>query len=81
MFLNNYIVEFKNNFEVYSIPAYNRIINKFINRYIKKMCENEYNEKNVKDAIIYSKYYLYYKTVNCIYDKEIMDIMYFCDKQ
>ena len=45
------------------------------------MCENEYNEKNVKDAIIYSKYYLYYKTVNCIYDKEIMDIMYFCDKQ
>ncbi len=80
MFLNNYIVEFKNNFEVYSIPAYNRIINKFINRYIKKICENEYNEKNVKDAIIYSKYYLYYKTVNCIYDKEIMDIMYFCDK-
>lgn len=80
MFLNNYVVEFKNNFEVYSIPAYNRIINKFINRYIKKMCENGYNEQNVKDAIIYSKYYLYYKTVNCIYDKEIMDIMYFCDK-
>jgi hypothetical protein len=81
MFLNNYVVEFKNKFEVYSIPAYNRIINKFINRYIKRMCENEYNEQNVKDAIIYSKYYLYYKTVNCIYDKEIMDIMYFCDKQ
>lgn len=81
MFLNNYFVEFKNNFEVYSIPAYNRIINNFINKYIKNICENEYNEKNVKDAIIYSKYYLYYKTVNCIYDKEIMDILYFCDKQ
>jgi hypothetical protein len=81
MFLNNYFVEFKNNFEVYSIPSYNRIINNFINKYIKNICENEYNEKNVKDAIIYSKYYLYYKTVNCIYDTEIMDILYFCDKQ
>ncbi len=80
MFLNNYFIHCNNNFEVYSIPAYNRIINNFINKYINKICENEYNENNIKNAIIYSKYYLYYKTINCIYDKEIMDIMYFCDK-
>lgn len=79
MFLNNYFVEFKSNFEVYSIPSYTKIINNFINKYIEKICENDYNEENVKNAIIYSKYYLYYKTFNCIYDKEVMDILYLCD--
>lgn len=79
MFLNNYFVEFKSNFEVYSIPSYTKIINNFINKYIEKICENDYNEVNVKNAIIYSKYYLYYKTFNCIYDKEVMDILYLCD--
>jgi hypothetical protein len=64
---------------VYNITAYNKIINNFVNKYINKICENNYNEENVKNAIIYSKYYLYYKTVNCIYDKEVMDIMYLCD--
>jgi hypothetical protein len=79
MFLNNYFIECKSNFEIYSIPAYTKIINNFINKYINKICENDYNEENVKNAIIYSKYYLYYKTLNCIYDKEVMDILYLCD--
>ncbi len=79
MFLNNYFIESKSNFEVYNIPSYTKIINNFINKYIKKICENEYNEENVRNAIIYSKYYLYYKTFICIYDKEVMDILYLCD--
>ena len=79
MFLNNYFIHCNSDFEVYNITAYNKIINNFVNKYIKKICENNYNEENVKNAIIYSKYYLYYKTVNCIYDKEVMDIMYLCD--
>jgi hypothetical protein len=79
MFLNNYFIHCNNNFEIYNITAYDKIINNFVNKYINKICENNYNEENVKNAIIYSKYYLYYKTVNCIYDKEVMDIMYLCD--
>jgi hypothetical protein len=32
------------------------------------------NKKTLfEDALTYSKYYLYYKTQNCIYDNEIMD--------
>ena len=50
---------------------------KFINQYME-LYKEEYIEKNllVSDAIIYSKYYLYYKTKNCIYNDEIMNIIY-----
>jgi hypothetical protein len=79
MFLERYFIEFDDNVEICKIPNYNRLITNFINTYIKKYCLNKENEEDIKNAIIYSKYYLYYKTLNCIYDKEIMDILYFCD--
>jgi hypothetical protein len=51
-------------------------MNKFINKYIRLYIDNYDNKKKLfEDALTYSKYYLYYKTQNCIYDNEIMDIL------
>jgi hypothetical protein len=51
-------------------------MNKFINKYIRLYIDNYDNKKTLfEDALSYSKYYLYYKTQNCIYDNEIMDII------
>jgi hypothetical protein len=53
---------------------------KFINAFIKfKKLTYEDNNKLISDAIIYSKYYLYYKTKNCIYDNDIMELIYDID--
>lgn len=50
---------------------------KFINKFILHY-KNNYVDKNelYNDAIIYSKYYLYYKSFNCIYANNIMEIIY-----
>ena len=40
----------------------------------------EENIKLYENAINYSKYYLYYKTINCIYEKDIMDILLYIEK-
>jgi len=32
-------------------------------------------KEDLEKAVIYSKYYFYYKLKNCIYDDEIMDIL------
>ena len=49
---------------------------KFINVFIKLYkLKYQDNHKLIVDSIIYSKYYLYYKTKNCIYNDEIMDII------
>ena len=57
------------------------IMSYFINKYIDKK-NNEYKEKEqlYKDAILYSKYYLYYKNLNCIYDKNIMNVLLYIEK-
>jgi hypothetical protein len=52
----------------------------FSKKYIDKMKNEKINIKDVYEkSIIYSKYYLYYKTLNCIYEKDIMDILLFVD--
>lgn len=78
-FENNYIV-YSTKLIINSIPKYKNIMTKFINAFIelKKSTYTDY-EKLISDAIIYSKYYLYYKTKKCIYDNDIMNLIYDVD--
>lgn len=72
-FENNYISYTKSS--NINISSYKFIMTKFINKYI----ENNVNLNTkiiLADAIIYSKYYLYYKILNCSYNKYIMDIIF-----
>lgn len=49
------------------------LINNFIDNYMKYYQTNK--KEDFEKAVIYSKYYFYYKLKNCIYDNEIMDIL------
>ena len=81
MFLENNYVNLSDNCEINSIYSYRNIITKFINKFIKIYKEiylKEYKKtiQNLyEDSLTYSKYYLYYKTINCIYDDNIMEIL------
>lgn len=76
MFLENYYINFSSKLIINSIPNYKNIMTKFINVFLKlNKCRYSDNKKLIVDSIIYSKYYLYYKTKNCIYDEEIMNII------
>ncbi len=86
MFLENNYIHFSSKLIINSIPNYKNIMIKFINTFINlKKSYYADNNKLIIDSIIYSKYYLYYKTKNCIYDEEIMNIIndvdYFLDKK
>ena len=72
MFFQKYYIDFSNESNINSISSYNNIMTKFINHYIN----NNNEENNVNNALIYSKYYLYYKIMNSIYDDDIMKIIY-----
>lgn len=69
MIHKNYYVVFKNN----EVLIHRIFIEKFINYFMPK-----YN--NIEKAVILSKYYLYYKTLDCIYEDNIMKYLYECDK-
>ena len=79
-FENNYICLSENS-EINYIYSYKNIVTKFINKFIKIYKDiyiNEYKKtlKNLyEDSLIYSKYYLNYKTINCIYNDNIMEII------
>jgi hypothetical protein len=79
-FENNYII-FNNNLNINSISSYKIIMIKFINKYIYLYKDNYNKNINIlfNDSVIYSKYYLYYKTLNCIYSNDIMEILYNID--
>ena len=48
-----------------------------MDKYIEKNHINYLNKQLlINDAILYSKYYLYYKIFNCVYDDKIMNIIY-----
>lgn len=72
MYFENYY--YNNN----SISNYKIIMNKFINRYLA-LHKEDINKKTIRDAILYSKYFLEFKTKNCIYDEKIMDIIHKLD--
>ena len=76
MYLENNYIHFSSKLIINSIANYKNIMTKFINIFIK-LYKSKYtdNQKLVVDSIIYSKYYLYFKTKNCIYMDEIMEII------
>ncbi len=80
MILDKYYIEHDQKLNITSISTYRIIINKFINKFIR-IYSHKYNKKEelYSDALIYSKYYLYYKTQNCTYSEEIMNIIYDID--
>jgi len=73
-FENNYII-FSSELIINSISNYVNIMTKFINIYIKLYKQNYKNNNFIIDSILYSKYYLYFKIKNCIYDVKIMEII------
>ena len=80
MHYENHYIEFLEELNIYSISKYKNIILNFVNRFINKNINNYVNKNNLyEDALIYSKYYLYYKTMNCIYSEEIMNILFEID--
>jgi hypothetical protein len=76
MFLENNYICFSSKLLINSISKYKTIMTKFINAFIT-LNKTNYKDYNllISDSIIYSKYYLYYKTKNCIYSEEIMNII------
>ena len=80
MWFEDIYVKFNNKLEINTIYSYKNIMKIFINKYIKGNINN-YSDKKllINDAILYSKYYLYYKIFNCIYDDFIMNIIYNTD--
>lgn len=77
MWFEDIYIKFNKRLIINNIFSYKIIMKIFINRYVKKYFYS-YSEKKIllNDAILYSKYYLYYKIFNCIYNEEIMNIIY-----
>lgn len=78
MFFSSHYVNFSQNLTINQISSYSNIRNKFILKYIEKKKFNYVNNQKelYADAIIYSKYYLYWKSFNCVYLDEVMEILY-----
>jgi hypothetical protein len=74
-FENNYI-HYSSKLIINSISNYKNIMTKFINMFMR-VYKKKYDNKNklIMDSITYSKYYLYYKTKNCIYCDDVMEII------
>ena len=85
MFLENNFINLSNKTEINNVYSYKMIITKFINIFIliyknKYSYEKKFLKKSlIDDAYYYSKYYLYYKIMNCIYDNNIMEIIFTID--
>lgn len=80
MYFEKTYILFSDKLIINSISKYRNLMIKFINKYIEIFCEYNIQNMNniniISDAILYSKYYLYYKIKNCIYNDTIMNIIY-----
>lgn len=76
MFFYDYYVDLSPNYNINLISSYKNIRNKFILLYIKKKLCHVNKTQLYSDALIYSKYYLYWKIYGCVYSEEIMNILY-----
>lgn len=77
MFFENYYIDYSNDLTINSISSYKNIMNKFIFKFISNKKSDYKNKKELfSDALIYSKYYLYWKIYSCVYLENIMDILY-----
>ena len=88
MIFNSYYIKYSDKLSINSILSYKNIMNKFIVNYILKKnikdidvdVDVDVDNKNIyKDAITYSKYYLYWKIYDCIYDDKIMEVLFEID--
>lgn len=80
MFFENYHITYSNKLLIHSISSYKNIMNKFVIKFISKKKNNYENLNDLfSDALIYSKYYLYWKIYMCTYSNDIMEILYFID--
>jgi hypothetical protein len=81
MFFSNNYIQFSTDLDLHNNKHNICIMSSFVKKYIDKK-NNEYEDKQslYKDAIIYSKYYLYYKNLNCIYGVHIMNILLYIEK-
>ena len=80
MFLEKNYIIFSDDLNINSISSYRVLITKFINKYLEVYKENYKDyDKLLNDSLIYSKYYVYYKSLNCIYSDNIMEILYNID--
>jgi len=83
MFFENSYINFSPKLIINSISNYRNIMIKFINKYIELYTEtnsdNLISKQIISDAIIYSKYYLFYKTKNCVYSDDVMEIIFNVD--
>lgn len=77
MYFENYYINLSPKLIINSISCYKNIMIKFILKFISVKYHN-YDIKNelYLDAIVYSRYYLYWKTINCTYQEDIMNIIY-----
>lgn len=69
MYFESFIIVFDKNLHINSSIYNKNIMTRFINIYLINHPNDYY------DAIIYSKYHLYYKLFNCTYDSDIMKII------
>lgn len=76
LFQSHYIIH-SNDLIIANISSYKNIMNKFIIKYIQKNKLTFNTDTQIYfNALLYSKYYLYWKIYNCIYSEEIMNILY-----
>lgn len=78
MFFSTHYIDLAQNSNINLISSYKNIRSKFILLYIDKKKLNYIdNDKQLyNDALIYSKYYLYWKIYGCEYTDEIMNLLY-----
>ncbi len=77
MFFHSYYIDNRENTTICNISSYKNIMDKFIIKFISKKKNNYINTDALySDALIYSKYYLYWKIFNCVYKDDIMDILF-----
>ena len=79
MFFSDFYIDLSSNSNINLISSYKNIRNKFIVLYLKKKknlyCVDSQNQLYF-DALVYSKYYLYWKIYGCVYSDEIMNLLY-----
>jgi hypothetical protein len=77
MFFENYYIIHSNDLTINSISSYKNIMDKFILKFISKKKPDYTNKHDLySDALIYAKYYLYWKTFSCVYQENIMNVLY-----
>jgi len=76
MFFSTHHIELTPSLNINMISSYKNIRNKFILAYIEKNYSTDVKNELYSEAIIYSKYYLYWKIYGCEYSNKIMSILY-----